>query len=171
MLKIEQFINNNEFGVVLAVFSLLIILFAWNLFIQLKLRKIQKNNEIIFAGKKVTNMEELLLAQAGSIKELDKDIQELFNISNQINRLASRGIHKIGMVRFNPFKDVGGDQSFAIALLNGKNSGITISSLYTREGTRIYSKSIIEGEPEKHILTDEEKKAIKQAIDSKNKKI
>lgn len=127
------------------------------------MKKIKKNIQEMFSGNKVTNLEELLLGQAKNIQMLDKDIQELYDISNQINSLAGKGLHKVGMVRFNPFKDVGGDQSFAIALLNGKGNGLTISSLYSREGTRIYSKSITSGESEKHPLTEEEKEAIKIA--------
>ena len=97
-------------------------------------------------------------------------IQELYNISNQINALAFSGFHKFGLVRFNPFKDVGGDQSFSLAILNGKDNGIVISSLFTREGTRVYSKSISAGEAEKYPLTEEEKEAIKKAT-QKQKKI
>lgn len=115
-------------------------------------------------------MEELLLDQAKNFKLLDKDIQELFNISNQINSLALRGLHKVGIVRFNPFKDVGGDQSFSIALLNGKNNGLVISSLFTREGARVYSKSIENGKSEKHPLSQEEEKAIKMALQPEIKK-
>ncbi len=144
--------------------TFLLIFLIWNICLQLQIRKIKQKNEEFFAGGKVSNLEELLLKQAKDIKALDTDIQELYNISNQINNLAFRGYHKIGMVRFNPFKDVGGDQSFALAFLNGKNNGITISSLYTREGTRIYTKSIISGKSEKHPLTEEEKKAIEIAI-------
>lgn len=124
----------------------------------------------MFSGNKVTNLEELLLTQAKSIQILDKDIQELYDISNQINQLSAKGLHKVGMIRFNPFKDVGGDQSFAVALLNGKGNGITISSLYSREGTRIYSKSISAGESEKYPLTEEEKEAIKMAMEKESKK-
>jgi hypothetical protein len=75
------------------------------------------------------------------------------------------------VVRFNPFKDIGGDQSFALALLDGKNSGLVVSSLHTREGTRIYSKPVIKGESEKYPLTDEEKSAIKAATAIKPAKV
>ena len=125
----------------------------------------------MFSGNKVTNLEDLLINQAKSIQVLDKDIQELYDISNQINALAAKGFHKFGMMRFNPFKDVGGDQSFSIAILNGKNNGITLSSLYTREGTRIYAKSIAAGKSEKHSLTEEEKKSIEIAMEQENKKV
>jgi hypothetical protein len=58
--------------------------------------------------------------------------------------------------------------------LTRKNNGVTISSLYTREGTRVYTKSIVSGKSEKYPLTQEEKQAIEMAIkpekDSKNNK-
>lgn len=112
-----------------------------------------------------------MLNHSNEIIALDKEIQELFEISNKIHALAKSSIHKVGIIRFNPFKDIGGDQSFAVALLDGKNSGITISSLHTREGTRIYSKPILKGESEKYTLTEEEKTAIKNAITIKPTKI
>lgn len=171
MSGLNQLLSNHLLIILSFLVLVLVIIFIWNIVIQVKLNRIRKKNEIFFTGNKVTNLEGLLLNQAKNLKELDKDIQELFNISNKINNLALRGLHKVGMVRFNPFKDVGGDQSFAIALLNGKNSGLTISSLYGREGARIYSKSIIEGKSEKYPLTEEEKEAIEQAMDMKIKKI
>jgi len=150
--------------VLLVFLVFLVILFIWNVTLQIKLKRLNRKNEEFFSGGKTGNLEEMLLNQNKAIKTLDHDIQELFNISNKINHLALRGLFKVGIVRFNPFRDVGGDQSFAVALLNGKNNGLTISSLYSREGTRIYCKNIIDGQSEKYPLTDEEKEAIKIAI-------
>ncbi|MFA6973653.1 MAG: DUF4446 family protein [Parcubacteria group bacterium] len=155
----------------IAIIILLIILLIWNVALQMSISKLRKNNEAIFAGNKAKNLEEVLLQQTKNLKTLDKDIQELYNISNQINTLAFRGLHKTAMLRFNPFKEVGGDQSFAVAMLNGKNNGLVLSSLYTREGTRIYAKSITAGKSEKYPLTEEEEKAIKLALESEPKKI
>jgi hypothetical protein len=148
---------------------LLIIFLSWNIILSLKIKGLKKRSRELFAGNKVSNLEDLLLEQAKSIRVLDKDIQELYDISNQINSLASRGLQKFAMVRFNPFKDIGGDQSFSLAILNGKNNGLILSSHHTREGTRIYAKSIADGVSEKHTLTDEEKEAIKLAIEKESK--
>ena len=131
----------------------------------------QKNIEILFSGKEAKDLESILLDHSKEISDIDKEIQELFEISNKIHNLSQRSIHKVGIIRFNPFKDIGGDQSFALALLDGKDSGLVMSSLHTREGTRIYSKPIIKGESEKYTLTDEEKAAIKNAITIKPTKI
>lgn len=152
-----------------AIFILLAILAAWNSFLHFKLEKIQSFSREFFKGENAKNLESVILDQAKNLKVLDKDIQELYGISNKINALASRSVHKVSVVRFNPFKDVGGNQSFSLALLNGKNDGLTITALYTKEGTRVYSKSIVNGESANFPLTDEEKEAIKIAILQDNK--
>ncbi len=154
------------FGVFLALISLF---FGFWTF--LKIRTTQKNLEILFSGKNAIDLESIMLEHTNEILAIDKEIQELFEISNKIHNLSQRSIHKVGIIRFNPFKDIGGDQSFALALLDGKDNGITISSLHTREGTRIYSKPIIKGESEKYTLTEEEKSAIKTATTIKPTKI
>ena len=166
---IENFTQSN-FSLLLLVFSGFILIFLfWMIAIQIQLSKIKKKIADFFADSSVKNIESLILSHSKNLKILDKDIQELYNISNQINTLAFSGFHKFGLVRFNPFKDVGGDQSFSLAILNGKNNGIVISSLFTREGTRVYSKSISAGEAEKYPLTEEEKEAIKKATQKQNK--
>lgn len=154
------------FSIFLALISLFFAILANS-----KLKKIKQDLEVLFSGKKAHDLEQVILNHSGEILAIDKEIQELFEISNKIHALALRSIHKVGIIRFNPFKDIGGDQSFAIALLDGKDSGLVISSLHTREGTRIYSKPVVKGESEKYTLTDEEKAAIKNAVTIKPTKI
>lgn len=168
LLIAEQIVEKYFFFFILGFILIFLILFTWNIILHVK---INRQGKPFITGDKPANIETLLENHEKSLKLLDKDIQELYNISNQINALAFKGLHKIGTVRFNPFNDVGGDQSFAIAFLNGKDSGLVISSLYTREGTRVYSKSIINGESEKYPLTDEEKKAISIAKGQKMKTV
>jgi hypothetical protein len=69
------------------------------------------------------------------------------------------------VLRYNPFDNVGGDQSFSIALLDANNNGFVITSLYAREGTRVFAKPIKNGESE-FPLSEEEKEAINRAISS-----
>ena len=157
--------------IILILAGLILIILTWNIILQISLVRMKKIKEIFLAGRDAKSLEDVILEQAKSLKMLDKEIQELYNISNQLNILASRGLHKTGLVRFNPFKDVGGNQSFSIAFLNGKNNGVTISSLYTREGTRIYAKAIKGGVSETHPLTQEEEQAIKIALASEPKKV
>jgi len=87
---------------------------------------------------------------------LDKKVAELDEESQFF-------IQKVGMLRFNPFNDTGGDQSFILSLLDERDTGVVISSLHTRTGTRWYAKKIIEGKAVDHELSQEEKDAISKA--------
>jgi hypothetical protein len=77
----------------------------------------------------------------------------------------SRGsLQHLGIVRFNPFPDTGSDQSFAIALLNDRHSGVVISSLHARSGTRVFAKPVEAGKAS-HALSDEEAEALRIAAE------
>ncbi len=91
----------------------------------------------------------------GSFSRISKKLKDLENK----NKFSIQGI---GVVRFNPFKESGGDQSFSIALLDGNKDGVVISSLYGREGNRVFAKPIKNGMSE-YLLTEEEKGSIEQA--------
>lgn len=98
-------------------------------------------------------------------KDLEKKLQELSEGLEVLGKKNNSSIQRVGIVRFNSFSGQGGNQSFSIALLDGKNSGLTITSLYGREGNRVFAKSIERGKAE-YTLSDEEKEAIKRALDT-----
>jgi len=89
----------------------------------------------------------------------------LGEVNKRLSYLEKDGlshIQKVGLVRFNPFKELGGDHSFCLAMLDNKENGILLTCLHTRDRTRIYMKSIVSGKSE-HDLSTEEKNALKQA--------
>ena len=104
------------------------------------------------------NLKETLIKLRKLEKNLEKVSQEL-EILKKENKFA---IQKVSIVRFNPFSEIGSDQSFSIALLDGKDDGLIITSLYTREGNRVYGKEIKNNES-KHLLSKEEEKVIQIA--------
>jgi hypothetical protein len=163
MTKMNSFLQNYALISVASALAVAIALLIWNIFLQISVGRIRKNQEQLFSGKNGADLERIILEHSTNLKELDKDIQDLFGISNQIHDLASRSVHKVGVIRFNPFKDLGGDQSFSIALLDGQNNGVVISGLHTREGNRVYAKPVEKGKAVKHPLTEEEVEAIKRA--------
>lgn len=135
---------------------------AWFLLFR-KIRKLENKLERFFTGKSGQDLESVLLETKSLITSVDSDVQELFNISNEIHRLAHQGIHRHTVLRFNPFKENGGNQSFAVALLDGRNNGIVLSSLHTREGTRVFAKPVKHGDADGYPLTEEEKAAVREA--------
>ncbi len=98
-----------------------------------------------------------------------KNTKGILQVKKQINKIELKGqlhVQKIGLVRFNPFNELGGDHSFALSLLDGKDAGVIITGLHTRERTRMYVKHIKDGKS-KHDLSKEEIKALQKAIKNK----
>jgi hypothetical protein len=94
--------------------------------------------------------------------QIERDIYKLYKASQEINKIATKSISRKAVIRYNPFGDTGGDQSFSVALLDLKDNGLVISSLHSRSGTRTYAKPVISGQSSHH-LTEEENKVIKNA--------
>jgi hypothetical protein len=106
---------------------------------------------------------EAVLAQ--HLKRVNSVDNHLTKLDDAYRRLAASGSlasQKISIVRFNPFGDTGGDQSFVLAVLDAHNSGYVITSIHGREGTRVYVKPVDDGKS-KYPLSDEEKQALNQA--------
>jgi len=96
-------------------------------------------------------------------KQIQIDFEAMASEHQKLSSVAALSLQKISMVRFNPFGDVGGDQSFSLAMLDGHNSGLVITSIHGRGGTRVYAKPIDLG-TSKYSLSAEENKAISQAV-------
>ena len=92
-------------------------------------------------------------------EQLQETTKELAGLKKRMLGILS----KVGIVRFNAFREIGGDQSFSIALLDEKRNGAVITSYYGRDLNRVYAKPIENG-TSRHELAEEEKNAIAQAI-------
>lgn len=104
------------------------------------------------------NIEELLKEFQILKSENEKREKEI----KEIKEKQKFFLQNIRMVRFNPFHQEGGNQSFVLALLNDNGDGVVVTSLYTKEGNRIYGKPIINRKSE-YPLSKEEEDAIKDA--------
>lgn len=103
---------------------------------------------------------------------LDAHLDKVFAVAHQVDDLESRtglletagrkAFSRVGLVRYNPFEETGGNQSFALALLDANGDGWVLSSLHARSGTRVYAKGIAGGRSDA-ALSEEEAAAIRQA--------
>jgi hypothetical protein len=101
--------------------------------------------------KEPENLEEVLKEFNQLKKEFDRVLKEF----EKLKEREKFNIQKIGIVRFNPFEEVGGNQSFSIALLDGKDDGIVITSLYLKEGNRVFAKPIRGGKSQFNLSKEE----------------
>lgn len=106
--------------------------------------------------KRFKEIDRLLAADAKKgveIKELDDNLQI--------------AVQKVGIVKYDAFKEMGGKLSFALAMLDKNNTGFVINAMHSREGCYTYIKEVIKGEAFIS-LGDEEKKAVDMAKNMDN---
>ena len=128
-----------------------------------KLKKLRRRVDALTRGKDTESMEDIVLNFFERIEALEegekvtrsdlKDIKENLKITYQ----------KKGLVKYDAFREMSGDLSYSLALLDKENNGVLISSMYSREGCYTYAKDIVNGES-KINLSEEEAEALKQAI-------
>lgn len=142
-----------------AMSLIIIILFAWIIWLQNKLGK-------LLVGKS-KNLDESFAQLNKEIVDLKKFRIEAENSFKTVNNKLNKTVSGVETVRFNPFKGTGsgGNQSFATALLNKEGNGVIISSLYSRDHVSIFSKPI-KNMTSEHELTVEEKDALQKAKES-----
>lgn len=108
-------------------------------------------------------LDELLERTLDRVDQLTQRVDALNALHRELEEVTRRSVQKVGVVRFNPFADSGGDQSFAIALLDSNGTGVVISSLHGRTETRIFAKHVVAGRS-RHQLSEEEHDAIRRAL-------
>ena len=114
-------------------------------------------------GNEQDSLETTLASHLARVEDVDQRLTELnaqYDRLTITNGLASQ---KISIVRFNPFGDTGGDQSFSLAVLDAHDSGYVLTSIHGRQGTRVYVKPIDFGKS-KYTLSAEEQQALTQAV-------
>lgn len=151
-------------SVQLAFFLFLIFL---NLVLLISFFLLKKKLNFFLQGKNAKNLEESINNLINDTALLRLNLVKMTQEQEKHEETLSTTIRKVGIVRFNPFNNTGGDQSFAIAFLNSENSGIIISSLFLREGTRVYAKPVNKLKST-YSLSKEEEEAIKKATDNAN---
>ena len=130
----------------------------------LRLRKAEKWYRALAEGTSGGNLESMLTDHMAQVHSATDRVAELDELTRRLAR-ASRGhLQRVGFLRFNPFRDAGGDQSFAVALTDQEGNGVVISSLHSRDVTRVYGKPLA-GWASPYPLTEEEGQAIKKARD------
>lgn len=139
---------------VITAITIFILLF-WMFRTEQRLRK-------FFAGKKGRDLEDAVSALEKEISELRKTATKSGQEIENINKKLRKSIRGLEVKRFNPFPDQGGNQSFALSMLDENQDGVVLSSLYSRERASIFAKPIKNGKTE-YELTEEEREVLDKA--------
>ncbi len=152
--------------VIMALAALVIILLIISIVCAVRLRRLEKRYRIFMEGNTAKSLEDTLIKRLDQVDGLiaanrknQQNIKKLFENNQFI-------FQKVGLVKYDAFNEMGGKLSFSVALLNEKDDGFIINAMHTREGCYTYIKEIIAGNSI-IVLSDDEKKALDQALSSK----
>ena len=113
-------------------------------------------------GVEIGDIKKILEKILSGGEENTKSIKSIIKRIDIVEENDKSHIQKVGLIRFNPFSELGGDHSFCLAILDDRDTGVVITGLHTRDRTRIYMKDI-KGGKSNFELSSEEKKAIASA--------
>lgn len=142
-----------------------LVLLVLVLFLSRQLGRLRRRIDALTRGVDGTSVRGVLDAHLDRVEAVAREIDDLSARSAVLEAAGRRAVQRVGLVRFNPFEDTGGNQSFALALLDARGTGFIVSSLHSRTGTRVYAKAVSEGRGD-GALSDEEREALSIALAS-----
>ncbi len=111
------------------------------------------------------NLDEMMKEYMKKVNLVEEKNNEIISYCKVLDDNMKKCTQKIGIVRYNAFKDTGSDLSFSLAILDDYNDGVVLNGIYARDSSNIYAKPVENGNS-KYVLSDEEKEAINRAINN-----
>jgi len=148
---------------VVALVAAVLLLGVWVALLQRSEARLRRRLRRVLPEGESGGIDEILDRQLKQLGGLGERVDALNKLHHELDALSQRTIQKVAVIRYNPFSDTGGDQSFAIALLDSLGNGVVLSSLHSRTDTRVFAKPVQSGRS-KFQLSDEEQDAIKKAL-------
>jgi HAMP domain-containing protein len=131
-------------------------------FLWARLRRLQVRYARLMDDSEGGSLQETLEDHVRRVRGALDRVDALERLTRDLERTLGHSVQGVGMVRFNPFRDTGGDQSFAVALADAHGDGLVLSSLHHPDNTRVYAKPLLAWQST-HPLTEEEREAIEAA--------
>ncbi|MFH5836996.1 DUF4446 family protein [Proteiniclasticum sp. C24MP] len=160
---VSTYITSNLPIIILVMILVFILLFLLSIGLMVSNRKLKKRYDLMMKDADKGSLEDMIRAYQRKIDTSYVDtklaVEEIKLLSNQINHC----IQKVGVVRYKAFDDVGSDLSYSVAMLDNKNDGVVITSIFGRNMSTSYAKPISKG-TSKYTLSEEETYAMNKAL-------
>ena len=148
---------------IIVMFILIVILLVLLIFLLVRYNQLNVSYQMFMKGRKAESLEEEIGALFDDIRNLKATTEKSKKDIKKIVENLRETYQRVGIVKYDAFKEMGGKLSFSIALLNDNETGFIINSIHSSEGCYVYTKEIVNGECAIS-LGDEEKKALTLAL-------
>lgn len=163
MSVLQDFVAEYNIYFLAGLLALVLISLAYSVVVSRRLARLYRRFNNKLADGSVGEIIECLNGQIDSLARVESRLDQISAEQARQGSELAGCVQSVGMVRFDAYDDVGGEQSFAIVLLDGNRSGVAISCLYGRQDSRFYAKAITNGVSER-ALSDEEQVAMAKAL-------
>jgi len=163
MREFMDIVRSFDTYIILGLTCLFLILVVYTVVLSRRIARLNRRREAKFAEGSVGEITNWLTEHSEAISSLRGQFSTMQSIQTSQGKTLLGCFQRAGIVRFNAFEDVGGEQSLALVLLDANGNGVAISNIYGRQDSRIYAKGIINGEGERP-LSDEERRALTIAL-------
>jgi hypothetical protein len=127
-----------------------------------KIQKLNRRQTLMLRGVDGGSLENLLLDYSQQVPSFKGGLERALTVGQANETALRQTLRRVGLYRYDAFANVGGMQSFSLALLDEGTNGVVLTGLYSRQDVRIYAKPIVKGRSEV-TLTPEEQRAISEA--------
>lgn len=149
--------------IVIILLALVLLLGGWVAFIEYRYRQLARSFRLLLTGRGGADLEATLMDFVARMDHVERTTQGMERRVSGVEVKLPYLVQHVGIIRFNPFADKGGDQSFVMAILDDHADGAVLSALHARSDVRVYAKPIVGGQST-YTLTAEEKDAIARAM-------
>jgi hypothetical protein len=163
---ILEILKSYESLIILALIILNIILIFSQILNKVELNRLEKKYKKLMKGSTGKNIEELVVEYNDKVDESLEAAKKIEELYQNVDERLRRCVQKVSVIRYRAFDDVGSDLSFSIAFLDDKNDGVVFTGIYGRNECTTFAKPIDNG-MSKYDLSEEEKLAVRNAINSK----
>lgn len=167
MQAIINLINQYSTYITLALIGLTFILIIVVIACMVSTSKMKNKYRRMMRGTNSKNIEELIVKSLDKIDSMQETTENVKEICDSTSTLVKCCVQKVAMKRYKAFEDIGSDLSYSIAMLDGNNNGVIITSIYSRNESITYAKPIDNG-ISRYDLSEEENSVLHQAINTNN---
>lgn len=163
MREVTDFLLANTAYFLFGLSALSLILLICTFSLARKLRRLGRKRSAKLQSERVGDIIDCLTDQQAAVEDINKQLGDILSRQFEQAESLAKCLKNVGVVRYNAFDDVGGEQSFAVVMLDSDRNGVAVSSIYGRQESRVYAKAISNGQGERP-LSDEEQKALETAL-------
>ncbi|WP_295164273.1 DUF4446 family protein [Selenomonas sp. F0473] len=161
--NLVKYIAANEAALLLASMILILVLLILVVYQMVRISGMRSRYRAMMRGTEAQDLEGMLIKHVKDVEDVAATNARILEENELIRQFLRRTLVRTAAVRFRAFDDMGGDLSYAVALLDANNDGIIFSSIFAREDSRSYVKPVKGGTSE-YALSDEEKSVLKEAM-------